>query len=60
MIRKNYHKILDKVMKIVNSGVVLMTDKEEYEYKRRIAKDLTEWVKSYRNLYLLRKRSKNG
>ena len=39
-----YNKVLSRVTEVINDGIVLMTEEEEIEYKRKILKDLGEWV----------------
>lgn len=51
MTEEKYIQTLDEVISIINDAVVLMTRKEEIQYKQRIVKDLLEWVKELEAYY---------
>jgi hypothetical protein len=53
MNRKRYNEVMDRVIEIINDGVVLMSEQEEYDYKVKVVKDLHNWVNAFPFMHLL-------
>jgi len=53
MTNKMYSEIVDKVIETINEGVSLMTEQEEYDYKKRVIKDLQVWLKAFPFMHIL-------
>lgn len=47
MTNEKFNEIVDKVITVINDGVVLMTEKEEYDYKKRVIDNLKIWLKEF-------------
>lgn len=47
MKERDYEHTLSEVITQINEGVSLMTYKEELDYKKRIVKDLKEWLRLF-------------
>lgn len=59
MKKEKYNVIVNKVIEIINEGVFLMTEKEEYVYKKRVIKDLQVWVKAFPFMHILPEKNIN-
>jgi len=53
MTEKKYNQIVNNVIEKINDGVVLMTEKEELAYKKRVVNDLQYWVKQFPFMHLV-------
>ena len=60
MTNKKYQEIVDNVIETINEGVVLMTEQEEFDYKKKVIKDLQVWLKAFPFMHLIpEKRRRN-
>jgi hypothetical protein len=48
-----YSEVVDKVIETINDGVSLMTEQEEFDYKKRVIKDLQIWLKAFPFMHIL-------
>lgn len=53
MTNKMYSEVVDKVIETINDGVSLMTEQEEFDYKKRVIKDLQIWLKAFPFMHIL-------
>lgn len=60
MIKKKYEKVVNGVIELINEGVYLMTEQEEYNYKKQVIKDLQIWLKAFPFMHLIPERRKGG
>jgi methyltransferase-like protein len=61
MTKKRYEAVVNGVIELINEGVVLMTEKEEYTYKKQVIKDLQIWLKAFPFMHLIpEQRRKRG
>jgi hypothetical protein len=58
MNKNRYNAVVDKVIETINDGVVLMTEKEELNYKKQVIKDLQIWLKEFPFMHLLPEKKK--
>jgi hypothetical protein len=58
MRKEMYNEVVNKVIYIINDGVVLMTEKEEFAYKKAVIKDLQVWLKAFPFLHILPEKRK--
>lgn len=58
MTNKQYDEVVDKVIETINEGVSLMTEKEEFAYKKRVIKDLQVWLKAFPFMHTLPEKNK--
>ena len=53
MNKSKYNAIVNQVIETINEGVVLMTEQEEYDYKKRVIKDLHNWLNAFPFMHLI-------
>jgi len=58
MNKSKYNAIVNKVIMTINKGVVLMTEKEEFAYKKQVINDLKVWLKEFPFMHLLPEKKK--
>jgi len=58
MNKNRYNEVVDKVIETINDGVVLMTEKEELNYKKQVIKDLQIWLKAFPFMHLIPEKRK--
>ena len=58
MNKNKYNAIVNKVIMTINNGVVLMTEKEEFAYKKQVINDLKLWLKEFPFMHLIPEKQK--
>jgi hypothetical protein len=53
MKKSRYNAIVNEVIETINRGVILMTEREEYNYKKKVIKDLQVWLKAFPFMHLI-------